>query len=222
MKDPKASQLHLDIIASKRSSLMGLSIMLIMLYHCGCLLDSGSMWKCFRHGVIGVELFAFLSGIGISFSWAKDSSLYRFYRKRFLRIAPTYVAVALPLSLYRHFCLDASWKHVVSLTSGLATLRGDITYWFISFIVLCYLLAPLLMGFRNHVRKPFALTIAMLLVSTILFLLLEQKINRCDIWILRFPAFCLGLDIYPYICSGGGIYPILSWRRKKGSALLAL
>ena len=49
-------------------------------------------WQFF--GSIGVEVFVFLSGVGLYYSFSNNNNLSAFYKKRFLRIMPAYLIVA--------------------------------------------------------------------------------------------------------------------------------
>lgn len=73
-----------------RTQLMGISILLIMMFHVG-------FFKC---GYIGVEFFLLISAIGLFFSLSKDQRLIPFYKKRLIRILPAYFIVAIPTFIY--------------------------------------------------------------------------------------------------------------------------
>lgn len=193
--------IDLNILSRQRKPLMGVAIMLIMLFHSGWLLNNPSMDSIFRNGDCGVEMFAVLSGIGCSFSLKRNSSVLQFYKRRLLKILPTFVILALLYGLYLYFKKGASWKHVVSLSIGFATFRGDITFWFVSYILICYLLAPFLISIRNKINKPFISTLIVCAISEVLYLFLKDRIIQSYVWTLRFPAFTLGIDIASFTFS---------------------
>lgn len=177
---------------------MGVSIILIMLFHCYIHFDNDVMTFLFRNGNIGVELFALLSAIGINKSLRKDDNVWHFYKKRLLRIFPTYLLVAIPFGLFRHFQHGASWGHVISLATSMSTLFGDLTFWFVTYILICYLISPLIFKLKQRIKIPFLLTIISIPVSIALFLMLKNHIANCAVWTLRFPVFFLGFDISGY------------------------
>ena len=78
--------------SKKRSQLMGISMLLIMIFHCGLYLNSRYTPFC----VVGVEFFLVISAIGLFFSLSKNQDKLSFYKKRVLRILPTYLIVAAP------------------------------------------------------------------------------------------------------------------------------
>lgn len=185
-------------ISRERGSLMGIAILFIMLYHSGFVIETDA----FKWGDVGVEMFAVLSAIGVCFSLTHQTSVSHFYKRRLLRILPAYFVVAAPYALYRHFAYGASWGHVASVITGLSTFRGDITFWFVSYILVCYLLTPLFLSVKKTLDRPFALTGIVIVVSYVLFLLLNRRISNCYLWCLRFPAFALGCDLYDYVMVG--------------------
>ena len=53
------------------------------------------MYGVVRCGNIGVDMFLFLSGIGLWYSWTKQPSLKHFFKRRYLRIYPAWLIMAL-------------------------------------------------------------------------------------------------------------------------------
>ena len=47
-----------------------------------------------RMGNVGVDMFLFLSGIGLWFSWMKNPSTKHFFIRRYLRIYPAWLIIA--------------------------------------------------------------------------------------------------------------------------------
>ena len=80
-----------------RSELMGVAILMIMFFHIEKfhavsehpLISQSILYQFIQNGNSGVDVFAFLSGMGIYFAWSKRPELLSFYRKRVLRILPT-------------------------------------------------------------------------------------------------------------------------------------
>lgn len=72
-----------------RTSIMGFSIIIIILFHYNGL---GITFVDYftSIGWCGVDFFIFLSAIGLTFSLNKDSSTPRFYKRRIIRIIPTW------------------------------------------------------------------------------------------------------------------------------------
>jgi len=79
-------------LAKYRQQLMGFAMSWIICYHFGLGAFHLPLINFVgKTGYGGVDLFLFLSGLGIYFSLSKDENKRRFYLKRVLRILPYYV-----------------------------------------------------------------------------------------------------------------------------------
>ena len=141
------------------------------------------------YGNIGVEWFLILSGIGLVFSLSKDYDIKRFYRKRFRRIIPTYLFVAIPFFL---IAFPFNLKEFLIRVSGLnLAFYWERYFWFIPLILLCYLIAPFYFKFitryKYSVIFPFALALAIFFISF--------HTPKTQILITRFPIFFLGMHL---------------------------
>ena len=85
-------------ISTYRSELMGYSILWIMMLHF-TFTQVKPLGFVAQYGFAGVEIFMMVSGFGLFFSLDKDASLKRFYKKRLLRIFPTYYILGIFWSL---------------------------------------------------------------------------------------------------------------------------
>ena len=93
----KESKLHYGLISKYRALLMGVAILLILFCH----LDVSQSHHSVEHtrlagilqtGSVGVDIFLFLSGIGLYYSYTKNKLPYwTFEKKRLLRIIPYYL-----------------------------------------------------------------------------------------------------------------------------------
>lgn len=77
-------------ISKYRSSLMGIAMLSVFLFH-----SMGDWMPQFIHniaanGAIGVDVFLFLSAMGLTYSITKNPSVIAFYKRRVWRIMPTY------------------------------------------------------------------------------------------------------------------------------------
>ena len=97
----KNKQIELNIISESRNILFGISSLLIILFHSGSLnftelLGTNIISNILNYikttGNIGVEIFLFLSGIGLYFSISKNN-LLQYYKNRFIRIIPTFIII---------------------------------------------------------------------------------------------------------------------------------
>lgn len=163
---------------------MGVAILILAVFHINYHESEGILAHLAHTGEIGVEFFILLSAIGMSFSLHKNPDAKTFYCKRLIRILPAYTIVglayeilcfkSLSIALPRFFLISAFW--------------GDRCWWFVSFILLCYLLSPLLYPKALSTRNLLLYTI-LSLGSIALALILPQQ----GIMLYRFPTFLLGL-----------------------------
>ena len=135
-----------EIISKHRSEIMGIAMVSIMLFHQPFIWSKYDVFfRFFRFfGHFGVDIFLFLSGFGIAFS-LKKNKLYKFYKKRFDRIVPIcffcglikYLICTLSPSLTFH--VSRSWKMLFGFD-----------LWFIRFILICYIVSPLIYWIIKH------------------------------------------------------------------------
>src|SRR5574344_1539362 len=93
------NEIDLSDISRYRKPLMGMAILFVMLFHIPmhhwCL-----MYPVSNIGNYGVDIFLFLSGIGLWYSWENNNSLKRFFHRRFWRVYPEYFIVACVLYIW--------------------------------------------------------------------------------------------------------------------------
>lgn len=126
---------HLNLLSKHRSLIMGIAMMMVMLYHQPFSTFPGSA-LIHRYGMLGVDIFLFLSGFGIYFSLAKsqDKSIGSFYRRRLVRIFPAAILAGILVTIP---CGGPTCQHWSLCLTGL-------NLWYIRSILLLYLIAPFL------------------------------------------------------------------------------
>ena len=85
----KIKDIELANISRFRGELMGAAMLFIILFHVG-LPREDAFYGLRRMGNVGVDMFLFLSGIGLWFSWVKNPDVKRFFIRRYLRIYPAW------------------------------------------------------------------------------------------------------------------------------------
>jgi len=144
-----------------------------------------------RTTVIVLGLFVFLSGVllgksSIEFN-ARD--IIGFYRKRVVRIYPLYLC-ALTLFMVYGLCDRSTWLKAAVLVSMFYG-PPPLTLWFITMIMVFYLVAPLLIALRHDTRKYWitaGATFSALLTFCVVSTTADPRIA------LYFPAFALGIS----------------------------
>ena len=95
-------------LSKYRGELMGLAILFVILFHIG-MPQSNFFYPLRRLGNIGVDMFLFVSGMGLWFSWTRSrlgkkldgngamgirQATIRFFKHRYKRIYPVWIIVA--------------------------------------------------------------------------------------------------------------------------------
>ena len=77
-------------ISSARNILFGFATLIIMLFHSSIRIPRRFPFLRFmkKTGNLGVDIFLFLSAIGLYFSFSKNERVIDFYKRRMLRILP--------------------------------------------------------------------------------------------------------------------------------------
>lgn len=145
-----------DDIRTYRSALMGVAILWVMFFHGGVRLP------IFVKGYIGVDIFFFLSAIGLCYSFDKNPDLWSFYKKRIFRIIPTWwIAMAVAMSIFSfvfHSNHPTNIGEVILMFSGVGywiqgffepSLRVVYYEWYIPTLLLFYLAFPLIAKFKS-------------------------------------------------------------------------
>lgn len=166
----------MEPILQYRAKLMGIAILAIILCHLSQLYP---VMPWIRFGSIGVEIFFFLSGMGLVFSLRRNGNVLQFYGRRALRILPSYYLVLF---------LEALLIGGAVLCWPSLCLYGQFR-WFIGTICFFYLLFPAYMALCRRISPVWVYT-AMCCVVATCFLFLQPWIEPR--WFARAPVFFLG------------------------------
>lgn len=202
---------NINLLSKYRTQLMGLAMLLILIFHTGIDVKSINIIRSIKDiGDVGVDIFLLLSGIGLYFSYSKNRNKKYFYKKRVLRILPTFMPVA--IVWYCAFAIVFG-GNISDILLGVTTLgfwiKGSITWWFISAILVLYAFTPFYLDFMN--RNPKKITVISSLFFIMLGLLirfttLDNTLDYLLIFICRVPIFIIGLYIGNIIINKEKIY----------------
>lgn len=183
-------------IIENKVEMMGLAIILIICFHS----DLGDGIKEIRAIAfikelcdIGVELFFMLSGFSLAMSFNKDGNIIHFYKKRFLRLLPSYFMV---FGIWYAFLCYKDGGGILSYLWNLFFLNyyvdNDLLIWFIPVILLYYLLLPLYIKIIKYNSIFKALPFLIILIDILL------KVCHIDprLTLLRLPIFFIGANIF--------------------------
>ena len=195
-----------DHIGKHRSALMGLSMILVFLFHARSeklgFMPTGLWGDIFKNFNLGVDIFLFLSAFGLCFS-LKKNTIKRFYYNRFKRIIPTWWAVLILMHItgifvgskfangsfvYPHSAFDMFYWY-----TGLGYFFDGCHYdWYIPSLLLFYLLVPLV--YKLSMNQ--VLLMILLAIPAILLYKESGVLPHLSISITRIPVFLLGIIFF--------------------------
>lgn len=200
--------MSLNIISRYRSVLFGISIISIILFHyCEDYVNAfqngnvGSNLIVFGYykmiSSLGVEVFIFLSGLGLFYSMSNNSNVIRFYEKRVKRLIVPYVFVGIIFWGVFDLILNKEGitRFIKDFTFVTFFTEGQRTIWFIGVIFIFYLVFPLvykLILSQAGVIKTLILIIGIYGINYSILQLWPNIYYNIEIGIMRFPIFILG------------------------------
>ena len=149
-------------------------------------------------GNIGVDMFLFLSGVGLFFSFTKDGRVLSFWKKRLMRVLPSAFLIAtFYFSLrYVNGRNTSGLLHYISrLTFTYFFVKGERVFWFISLILVLYIVFPIFFKVIERFRLWGMLgLIALTLAFTFLIRWIAPGYyGFWEIALCRVPGFVLGI-----------------------------
>lgn len=194
---------------------MGFAIIIVMLFHIP-VPRSSSLYGLVRMGNLGVDIFFFLSGIGLWYSWSKMHEmqaqtgqgsgllpmLRHFYYNRAKRIYPAWLIIAGYFYISRFNVGTATVDSWINLFGQVFFNWNfwrfdELTFWYVPATMMLYVFAPFYMElvrrngmFRWLVALPLMWCILVQYVTPI-----HQAVGHIEIFWSRVPIFFLGINI---------------------------
>ena len=197
----KIPDIELANISRYRGELMGAAMLFVILFHVSLSRDD-PFYGLRRCGNVGVDMFLFLSGVGLWFAWTKQPSVRTFYRRRLLRILPTWLLVA-------GVFYGADYLGQRRFSTGIIDLIGDVTvnwdfwlhdeltFWYVPAIMMLYLFAPHYMRLitRHPVYRWLPLLMVVWCVMVQWVLPIHRAVGHIEIFWSRVPIFFIGINM---------------------------
>lgn len=185
-----------------RGELFGIAELWIVLFHLAEYLGkhvSSFTFRLLRLGNTGVDMFLFLSAIGLYHSLRKNS-VGTFYRHRLRRVLLTFAVVCGPFILYKELPSGSFWNILLRLSTldyYVPSMSGSM--WYVSFIMVLYAFYPLLDRLDRKTKHVSTVALAALSAG------IEYLLLRCspalydhfEIALSRVPIFLLGVLAAP-------------------------
>ena len=197
-------QTNLNVISQERSGVFGLAILWIMLFHSSLRFDWPPLHLIKATGYCGVDVFLFLSGIGLYYSMENDPSPAHFYKKRALRVLLPYAVVAVFYEGGRCLLGHITPAETMANVTFVSYWRDGVqTYWFIAAIVVFYAVYPLLYKVIKGGNYWIWVLILALGYGAALLLYQDQAaFYRFNGFVFRIPIFLIGCFLAPQVKRG--------------------
>ncbi len=208
MKSKRLNGFDLGIISKYRSEIFGITISWIVILH-GVIMDKVTfspnlewLYIILKHGNVGVDIFLFLSGIGLYYSFSKDNDVGRYMKKRMSRVLIPYLIIGGIYFLYKDVELNNSVTKFLADISLISFLfKGNKIVWYIFAIMLCYIIFPyvyrLIYDEKGNYKKSssanlvFAI-ILVILMTFVIYLSYRNSYDHIEAAITRIPVFMCG------------------------------
>ena len=180
-------------ISTFRSELMGWAIVWIMMLHF-TFTQIKPLGFIAQYGFAGVEIFMLVSGLGLFFSLDKDSNIGHFYRRRLLRIFPTYYILGIVASIILFH--DNIFNYVYRYSTIGFWTGGPYWEWYVPSIVALYLIAPLLKKMIDKRLMALMICLSILIFVVSYYVVSKEIISAKDphfFLLYRIPTFMLGM-----------------------------
>lgn len=199
----RIKDIELFNISRFRAEHMGAAMLMVILFHVA-LPRYDDFFGLRRIGNIGVDIFLFLSGIGLWFSWAKTThqgTILRdwclFYWRRLIRIYPAWLIIA---CLYYIPRFDGT--HWIDLFGDILInwdfwIRDEGTFWYIPATMMLYIFAPPYMELiRRHPIYQWLVVIMVMWCILVQYVLpIHNAVGHIEIFWSRVPIFFLGINM---------------------------
>lgn len=202
----KINDIELSNISRFRGELMGIAMLFVILFHVS-LPREDYLFGLRRIGNVGVDMFLFLSGIGLWFSWSKNPSLKRFFLRRFLRVYPAWLIMACLFYIPRFHGGDGrAWMDLIGEISFNWDFwqHGELNFWYIPAIMMLYLFAPPYMELiRRHPIYRWLPVVMILWCILVQYVTpIHQAVGHLEIFWSRVPIFFIGINMGEMVRQG--------------------
>lgn len=194
--------IELADISRYRGELMGLAMIFVMLFHVW-MPKSNPMYGLVRCGNVGVDIFLFLSGIGLWYSWTKNPSLKHFFKRRYARVYPAWLIVACLFYIPNYLNTPGGGYSpdvpnlIANILIGWSFWRiDDLTFWFVPSIMMLYTFAPAYMTLiQRHPAYRWTAVAAMVLAVMVQYYPpVHGTVGHLEIFFSRIPIFLIGIN----------------------------
>ncbi len=186
------------LFSKNKVFLMGCAMLLVAVFHSPFIFSNNILMYIKNKLYIGVDIFLFVSGIGIYYSYTKNNNKKQFYKKRILKIIPValFVSILFGFIFYgiKYYTEEDFWASITFTNFLLKIGKFPIWYWYIPSILILYLVSPFIIDYYNKYdnKKTIYISIFIIVLFLLLFSLIPSLMNL-QIFISRIPIYLIGL-----------------------------
>lgn len=217
--------MNYNVLSKYRGELMGLAILFVVMFHVW-MQHSNFFFPLRRLGNVGVDMFLFVSGMGLFFSWSRlrfgktlngnggmpvGMSAVKFFRRRYLRIYPVWFVVASVFYIGKYIDNPGSGYSpdvpnlIANILFNWSFWRADdLTFWYVPATMMLYLFAPPYMELIRRRPAYRWLPVAFIVFAAMVQYvpLFHNSVGHLEIFFSRVPIFFLGINIGKYVIEG--------------------
>ena len=200
--------MNLNIYSIYRKELMGIAAIIIILCHIAGnhVLLPTTVIKILGLGNYGVDIFMFMSGLGMFYSLSNyTGSINGWYKKRLIRILIPYLITTFVYCIIRAYYNSFSFTDAILSLSTMDFWLYGRGAWFVAAIIPLYLITPFMSKLIKTRRNK---SLWVIIIISILIILSKSNIINNDIYtnikfvLGRVPMFVLGYYMAHHIKNG--------------------
>lgn len=148
-------------------------------------------------GSVGVDIFVFLSGFGLYYSLSRKPKLSSYYMKRVKRVVIPYLVCGLFYWTIRDFVfMHRTFSEFVLDYSLLSFWISEaISFWYITFITLLYIISPFVYWLANDMRRFAAGVVCSFGLILLCYFFARDFFVNTEVALQRLPYFLIGMRV---------------------------
>ena len=210
--------MNYSVLSKYRGELMGLAILFVVMFHV-YMSRSNFFFPLRRMGNVGVDMFLFVSGMGLWFSWMRSrlgrklngcgalpvaEALKHFFARRYLRIYPVWLLVASVFYISKYIENPGGGYSpdipnlVANILFNWSFWRADaLTFWYVPATMMLYNFAPPYMELvRNRPAYRWLPLAFVLLAAMVQYVpLFHNSVGHIEIFFSRIAIFFIGINM---------------------------
>lgn len=187
-----------NILSKYRTEIMGVAILWVMFFHSSINIDNFILKILKTIGYGGVDIFLMLSGFGLYYAYKKNNDMRMFYKRRFLRLLPTYLPVVIVYCGLYYITGRIGLKTLImNITTLSFYFNTDFRFdWYIPATIILYLISPIIlkMFFKSEkINQKYSIIGLCIFIGIFLsMLIINSQVSYLLIFTSRIPIFFIG------------------------------